>query len=96
MGIAPLSIAQAGPTGVPLGGPEGRSCGGRQSAIEWRRPARLGPQGFEAADYVLGGYWVWSKLIENLADVGYDPSTMHMVRRAAARPLAPRQRRMGR
>ena len=21
---------------------------------------------------------VWSKLIENLADIGYDPSTMHM------------------
>jgi len=35
-------------------------------------------QGFEAADYVLGGYWVWGRLIENLADVGYDPSTMHM------------------
>ena len=35
-------------------------------------------QGFEAADYVVGGYWVWSKMIENLADVGYDPLSMHM------------------
>mmetsp|Transcript_8777 Transcript_8777/g.20724 ORF Transcript_8777/g.20724 Transcript_8777/m.20724 type:complete len:703 (+) Transcript_8777:89-2197(+) len=35
-------------------------------------------QGFEAADYVVGGYWVWSKLIENLADIGYDPGLMHM------------------
>ena len=35
-------------------------------------------EGFEAADYVVGGYWVWSKLIENLADIGYDPSNMHM------------------
>lgn len=37
-----------------------------------------GSQGFEAADYFLGNYWVWGKLIENLADVGYTPSTMHM------------------
>jgi len=35
-------------------------------------------QGFEAADYVVGGYYVWSKVIENLADIGYDPSSMHM------------------
>eukprot|EP00960_Hanusia_phi_P057342 763534-Hanusia_phi.AAC.1 len=35
-------------------------------------------QGFEAADFVVGGYWVWSKLIENLADIGYDPSSMYM------------------
>ena len=35
-------------------------------------------EGFEAADYVVGGYWVWSKMIENLADIGYDPSNMHM------------------
>lgn len=24
---------------------------------------------------MVGGYWVWSKLIENLADIGYDPGT---------------------
>lgn len=36
------------------------------------RPA----QGFEAADYVVGGYWVWALLIENLADIGYSPSNM--------------------
>jgi len=35
-------------------------------------------QGFEAADYVVGGYYVWSKIIENLADIGYDPSSMYM------------------
>lgn len=34
--------------------------------------------GFDAADYFLGNYWVWGKLIENLADVGYTPSTMAM------------------
>jgi hypothetical protein len=33
-------------------------------------------QGFEAADFVLGGYWVWGKLIENLADIGYVPEFM--------------------
>mmetsp|Transcript_14287 Transcript_14287/g.33921 ORF Transcript_14287/g.33921 Transcript_14287/m.33921 type:complete len:815 (-) Transcript_14287:815-3259(-) len=36
------------------------------------RPA----QGFEAADFVIGGYWVWAVLIENLADLGYSPSNM--------------------
>jgi phospholipid:diacylglycerol acyltransferase len=35
-------------------------------------------QGFEAADFFFAGYWVWNKLIENLADVGYTPSTMSM------------------
>ena len=34
--------------------------------------------GFEAADYFAANYWVWSKLIENLADLGYDGSTMSM------------------
>ena len=36
-------------------------------------------QGFEAADNFIATYWVWSKLIENLADVGYDGSTMTMM-----------------
>jgi phospholipid:diacylglycerol acyltransferase len=35
-------------------------------------------QGFEAADYFMANYWVWGKIIENLADVGYDASTMSM------------------
>ena len=35
-------------------------------------------QGFEAADYVVGNYWVWARLIENLADIGYSGSNMHM------------------
>jgi len=35
-------------------------------------------QGFEAADYFMTTYWVWNKLIENLAAVGYDGSTMSM------------------
>ena len=35
-------------------------------------------QGFEAADFFMGSYWVWSKVLENLADVGYDGSTMSM------------------
>uniref|UniRef100_A0A7S1U6V0 Phospholipid:diacylglycerol acyltransferase n=1 Tax=Phaeomonas parva TaxID=124430 RepID=A0A7S1U6V0_9STRA len=35
-------------------------------------------QGFEAADYVIGGYWVWAKLIENLAAADYGPNSMHM------------------
>lgn len=32
--------------------------------------------GFEAGDYFLANYWVWGKMIENLADVGYTPSEM--------------------
>ena len=35
-------------------------------------------QGFEAADYFMANYWVWGKLIENLADIGYDASQMVM------------------
>lgn len=35
-------------------------------------------QGFEAADYFMANYWVWGKIIENLADVGYDGSNMSM------------------
>ena len=35
-------------------------------------------QGFESADYLIGTYWVWARLIENLADVGYDGNTMFM------------------
>jgi phospholipid:diacylglycerol acyltransferase len=34
--------------------------------------------GLEAADYLVGGYWVWAKLIKELALVGYDPNSMHM------------------
>ena len=32
--------------------------------------------GLEAADYFLGGYWVWGKVIENLAFVGYDSNNV--------------------
>ena len=60
----------------------------------WRRHLSLDPktgldpaenirlrsaQGFEAADYVMSTFWVWEKIIENLADVGYDPSNMIMM-----------------
>lgn len=35
-------------------------------------------EGFEAEDYFFGSYWVFGKIIENLAVVGYDSSTMTM------------------
>lgn len=38
------------------------------------RPA----SGLEAADYIIGGFWVWGKIIENLADIGYDSNNMYM------------------
>ncbi|KAI9330807.1 Lecithin:cholesterol acyltransferase-domain-containing protein [Pilaira anomala] len=33
--------------------------------------------GVEAADYFITGYWVWAKIIENLATIGYDTNNMH-------------------
>ena len=59
----------------------------------WRKHLQLNPQtgmdpdnirvrsaqGFEAADNFFATFWVWSKIIENLADVGYDGSSMSMM-----------------
>ncbi|ODV71155.1 phospholipid:diacylglycerol acyltransferase [Cyberlindnera jadinii NRRL Y-1542] len=33
-------------------------------------------QGFEAADFFITGYWIWGKIIQNLAAIGYDPNMM--------------------
>jgi Lecithin:cholesterol acyltransferase len=38
------------------------------------RPAR----GLEAGDYLMPGFWVWAKIIRNLADIGYDPNSLTM------------------
>jgi len=35
-------------------------------------------QGLDAADYLIGPYWVWAKMIENLGDIGYDNNNLHM------------------
>jgi len=35
-------------------------------------------EGIGATDYFMANYWVWGKLIEALASVGYDPSNMRM------------------
>lgn len=29
-------------------------------------------QGFDATDFFITGYWIWNKIIENLASLGYD------------------------
>ena len=35
---------------------------------------RLRDGGLEADDYsFITGYWIWSKILENLATLGYDP-----------------------
>lgn len=34
------------------------------------RPA----QGFDATDFFITGYWIWNKILENLATIGYDPT----------------------
>jgi len=34
-------------------------------------------QGFDAADFFITGYWIWNKILENLATIGYDPSNAY-------------------
>ncbi|KAI9604761.1 hypothetical protein H4Q26_002730 [Puccinia striiformis f. sp. tritici PST-130] len=36
-------------------------------------------QGFDAAAYFVQGYWLWQKIIENLAVLGYDPLDMSLL-----------------
>ena len=31
-------------------------------------------QGFDASDFFITGYWIWNKILENLASLGYDPT----------------------
>jgi phospholipid:diacylglycerol acyltransferase len=31
-------------------------------------------QGFDATDFFVTGYWIWNKILENLATIGYDPT----------------------
>jgi phospholipid:diacylglycerol acyltransferase len=35
-------------------------------------------QGLEAADFILPGFWVWARIIENLAEIGYDHNNLVM------------------
>lgn len=45
----------------------------------FNRSIRVRPsQGFESADFFVGGYWIWGIMIEALADIGYDLNSMHM------------------
>ncbi|KAK0610473.1 Lecithin:cholesterol acyltransferase-domain-containing protein [Bombardia bombarda] len=34
-------------------------------------------QGFDATDFFITGYWIWNKIIENLASLGYDPTNSY-------------------
>ncbi len=34
-------------------------------------------QGFDATDFFITGYWIWSKIFENLATIGYDPTNSY-------------------
>ncbi|KAJ6260680.1 hypothetical protein Dda_4907 [Drechslerella dactyloides] len=34
-------------------------------------------QGFDATDFFVTGYWIWSKILENLATLGYDPMSSY-------------------
>ncbi|ODV94472.1 hypothetical protein PACTADRAFT_60785 [Pachysolen tannophilus NRRL Y-2460] len=33
-------------------------------------------QGFEASDFFMAGYWIWNKVLQNLAVIGYGPNNM--------------------
>lgn len=35
-------------------------------------------QGLEAADFFIAGYWIWNKILENLAAIGYDLNNMNV------------------
>lgn len=35
-------------------------------------------EGLDAASYFISGYWIWSKIIENLGVIGYDPNSLFM------------------
>jgi len=32
--------------------------------------------GFDAADFFMAGYWIWNKILQNLAVIGYGPNNM--------------------
>ena len=34
--------------------------------------------GIDAASSFIQGYWIWSKIVENLAVVGYDTNNLHL------------------
>lgn len=34
--------------------------------------------GLEASDYLVATFWIWAKIIENFADIGYDSNSMFM------------------
>lgn len=34
-------------------------------------------QGFDATDFFITGYWIWNKIFENLATIGYDPTNSY-------------------
>ena len=40
--------------------------------------AQLAGRPSGAADYLIPGYWLWAKVIQNLADIGYDSDDMLM------------------
>jgi hypothetical protein len=33
--------------------------------------------GFDGGDFLIGDFWTWAHLITNLADIGYDPHSLH-------------------
>ena len=37
-------------------------------------------QGLDAASYFVTGYWIWSKIIENLAVIDYDYNDCQLLR----------------
>ena len=41
-------------------------------------------EGLAAVDFLMPGYFVWGKIIEALADLGYEPNTLVRTRQKTA------------
>lgn len=35
-------------------------------------------EGLDAASYFVSGYWIWARIIENLASIGYDTNDLYL------------------
>jgi len=35
-------------------------------------------QGLEAADFIMPGFWIWARIIANLAEIGFDHNNLYM------------------
>lgn len=46
----------------------------KETGLDPPRVKLRAAQGFDATDFFITGYWIWNKILENLATIGYDPT----------------------